>query len=303
MKTKTLAVVEIAIVLCSVFLVATLPAIAAGPTMQKVSANTITTASEDDINWDEIFHPRLDIYGNANEDDTIDMRDTTYIKLVIFGKKPRTDFADANHDGKISMLDVGQTKLVILGKEKELTIVADAEKILTLNMPIEGIAVMYPDSTETVITLGAADKVVGIDTIVNFAMRDFNEISGGQQQKVMIARALAQEADILIFDEPTSNLDIRHQLEVMELIKKLVVEKGISAIMAVHDLNLASRYADRVIMMYGGSIYSAGEPASVLIPENIAFVYGVEVAVKSEDGKPYIVPKRPIKPNGGESEV
>ena len=142
-------------------------------------------------------------------------------------------------------------------------------------------------------------KLLGIE---EFAMRDFNEISGGQQQKEMIARALAQEADVLIFDEPTSNLDIRHQLEVMEIIKNLVQKKGISAIMAVHDLNLASRYADRVIMMNGGSIYSAGKPASVLSPKNIAFVYGVEVAVKSEDGKPYIVPKRAIKPNGGESE-
>ena len=139
-------------------------------------------------------------------------------------------------------------------------------------------------------------ELLGIE---EFAMRDFNEISGGQQQKVMIARALAQEADVLIFDEPTSNLDIRHQLEVMEIIENLVHKKKISAIMAVHDLNLASRYADRVIMMYGGSIYSAGKPASVLIPENIAFVYGVEVAVKSEDERPYIVPKRAIKPNGG----
>jgi iron complex transport system substrate-binding protein len=63
------------------------------------------------------------IYGNANEDEVLDMRDVTYIKLVIFGKKPATTFADANNDGKISMLDIGQTKLIILGKEKMLTLV------------------------------------------------------------------------------------------------------------------------------------------------------------------------------------
>ena len=142
-------------------------------------------------------------------------------------------------------------------------------------------------------------KLLGIE---EFAMRDFNEISGGQQQKVLIARALAQEADILLLDEPTSNLDIRHQLDVMEIIKKLVVEKGISAIMAVHDLNLASRYADRVIMMHRGSIFSAGNPASVLIPENIKHVYGVEAVVRNENGRPYIVPIRHVNPNGGGNE-
>jgi hypothetical protein len=111
-RTKTLAVVKIAIVLCSVFLVA-IPGIAADQT-QKVSTSEVTTASEGDF--------VLGIYGNANEDGTIDMRDTTYIKLVIFGKKPKTDLTDANYDGKVSMLDVGQTKLIILGMEKQLTV-------------------------------------------------------------------------------------------------------------------------------------------------------------------------------------
>ena len=118
-KTKTLALVEIAIVLCSVLLVA-LPAIAAAS---------------------EIYEPGpLDVFGNANEDDTIDMRDTTYIKLVIFGKKPKTDLADANHDGKISMLDVGQTKLIILGKEKKLTFIDILGEAETVNKPIKRLA-------------------------------------------------------------------------------------------------------------------------------------------------------------------
>jgi iron complex transport system ATP-binding protein len=143
-------------------------------------------------------------------------------------------------------------------------------------------------------------KLLGI---VEFALRDFNEISGGQQQKVLIARALAQEADILLLDEPTSNLDIRHQLEAMDIIKKLVTEKGISAITAIHDLNLASRYSDRVIMLNGGSIFDAGNPSSVLTPENIKQVYGVEAVVRNESGRPYIVPIRPIKSNGGENGV
>jgi iron complex transport system ATP-binding protein len=135
------------------------------------------------------------------------------------------------------------------------------------------------------------------------AMRDINEISGGQQQKVFIARALVQEPDVLLLDEPTSNLDIKHQLDVMDAIKKLVSEKEISAIMAIHDLNLGSRYSDRIIMMNGGTIVSAGNPSLVLNAENIKHVYGVEAFVRDELGRPYIVPVRPISPNGGENEV
>ena len=131
--------------------------------------------------------------------------------------------------------------------------------------------------------------------IEEFAMRDINELSGGQQQKVFIARALTQEPDVLLLDEPTSNLDIRHQLEVMNIIKNIVREKQISAIMAIHDLNLASRYADRIIMMNGGEIFDAGDAASVLTPENIKHVYDVEVEVPNHSGRPYIVPIRPVR--------
>jgi iron complex transport system ATP-binding protein len=135
--------------------------------------------------------------------------------------------------------------------------------------------------------------------IEEFAMRDINELSGGQQQKVFIARALTQEPEILLLDEPTSNLDIRCQLEVMDIIKNIVTEKQISAIMAIHDLNLASRYADMTLMMNSGKIFSAGNPASVFTPENIEHVYGVEVKVSNQEGRPYIVPIRPVEQNGG----
>ncbi len=129
--------------------------------------------------------------------------------------------------------------------------------------------------------------------IEDLAMRDFSGLSGGQQQKVIIARALAQEPEVLLLDEPTSNLDIKHQLEVMEIIKNLSIEKGISVIAAIHDLNLASRYADKIILMKGGKIFCAGKPASVLTPENILSVYGVEAVVKNELERPYVIPVRP----------
>jgi iron complex transport system ATP-binding protein len=127
----------------------------------------------------------------------------------------------------------------------------------------------------------------------DLAMSDIKSLSGGQQQKIFIACALAQEPDVLLLDEPTSNLDIRHQLEVLDIIKNIVVEKGISAIMAIHDLNLAARYTDRVIMMNGGHIYAAGVPSAVLTPENINHAYGVEVEVINHNGRLYILPIRP----------
>ncbi|RLG31008.1 hypothetical protein DRN97_09870 [Methanosarcinales archaeon] len=100
------------------------------------------------------------IYGNANEDDTLDMRDVTYIKLVIFGKKPATTFADANYDGKISMLDIGQTKLIILGKEKKLTLLDVSDRTVTVPRPIERIVSLSIDDLRTLAALDAVDKIV-----------------------------------------------------------------------------------------------------------------------------------------------
>jgi iron complex transport system substrate-binding protein len=154
MKTKMIAMVEIAIVLCSVFLVA-IPAIAADQNTQKVSANTITTASEDDF--------VLGIYGNANEDDTIDMGDVVYIKLAIFGKKPKTTLADAKYDDRINVLDVIQTKLIILGKEKKLTVIDSADRIVTVSKPVERIVPFIPAGYETLRSLKVpTDRIVGI---------------------------------------------------------------------------------------------------------------------------------------------
>lgn len=135
-------------------------------------------------------------------------------------------------------------------------------------------------------------EMLDLMDIKDLAMRNFNETSGGQQQKVLIARALAQDVDILLLDEPTSNLDIKHQLEVMEILTELSRTKGISVMMAIHDLNLASRYSDRIIMLNGGGIRDEGDPASVLTAENIRSVYDVDVVVRNEDGKPYMIPVR-----------
>ncbi len=146
------------------------------------------------------------------------------------------------------------------------------------------------------------DKVTETLELLNLqdlAMRDFSQLSGGQKQKVLIARALAQEPTILLLDEPTSNLDMMHQLEVMETISALVKEKGISAVLAIHDLNLAARFSDRLVMLKDSKVYAVGTPNDLLNERNIRDVYGVEAIVMNFLDRPCIVPLRSL--NGGVS--
>ena len=151
-KNKTIALLEIAIVLCSMLIVA-IPAIAADQTTQK-AASAIKTASEDDY--------VLDIYGNANEDDTVDMRDLTYVKLIFFGKKPETELADAKYDGKINPLDFIQIKLIIVGKENELTVVDAADRTVTVKEPLNRVVVFNHGMFVTMRSIKATNKVVGV---------------------------------------------------------------------------------------------------------------------------------------------
>ena len=157
-KNKMIAFLEMAIVLCSVLLV-TLPAIAAEQTAQKASTSaSTTTASEDDY--------VLGVYGNANEDDTIDMRDLTYVKLIFFGKKPETELADAKYDGKINPLDFIQIKLIIVEKEKEITVVDSAGRTVTIYKPVKRIIALTTDAAELLRAIEAEDKIVGVGSYV-----------------------------------------------------------------------------------------------------------------------------------------
>jgi iron complex transport system ATP-binding protein len=137
--------------------------------------------------------------------------------------------------------------------------------------------------------------VLRLLNIERLALSNFNELSGGQQQKVLIARALVQEAEVMLLDEPTSNLDIWHQLDVMNIIRDVVKKREITALMALHDLNLAATFSDRIIMMNRGRIVAAGEPSAVITEENIAAVYQVEAIVRSLSDRPQIMPLRQIR--------
>lgn len=141
-------------------------------------------------------------------------------------------------------------------------------------------------------------EVLQLLGIEDLALTPFNEISGGQQQKVLIARALAQDTGVILLDEPTSNLDIWHQIDVMEIIKSLMHKQGLTAIIAIHDLNIAARYSDSIVMMKKGKIVAAGKPDIVLNGDNLSTIYGIEANVRMLDDIPYIIPlaRIPLKP-------
>ena len=116
--------------------------------------------------------------------------------------------------------------------------------------------------------------------VINTRERKFDELSGGERQKVVIAMALAQQPELLLLDEPTVHLDINHQVQVLEMVRNLNTNNGITVIAAMHDLNLAAAYFNRLILLNKGTIVSDGEPATVLTAINIENVYRTRVRVE-----------------------
>lgn len=124
-----------------------------------------------------------------------------------------------------------------------------------------------------------AKKAMEWTKILSFSERSMDELSGGERKRVFIARALAQEPEVILLDEPTANLDIHHQMDFLDLILTLNRERGLTIVMASHDMNIASEFCDRLILLQGGGIYKAGTPDQVITKENIEKVYGCEVWV------------------------
>jgi iron complex transport system ATP-binding protein len=115
------------------------------------------------------------------------------------------------------------------------------------------------------------------------ADRYLHELSGGEKQRVMIARALAQETEILLLDEPAAFLDLKHQVRVFELMRRLNSERGLTIVAALHDLNLAALFFPRLIMLSEGRIFRDGSALDVLTEENIREVYGIRVRVRRDE--------------------
>ena len=128
--------------------------------------------------------------------------------------------------------------------------------------------------------------------IADLADRRVEELSGGQRQRVWIAMVLAQATDIVLLDEPTTYLDVTHQLELLDLLADLNRERGTTVVMVLHELNLAARYADHLVMMRDGAIVAQGEPALIVDTASIRHVFGLDCRVVDDpvSGTPLVVP-------------
>ena len=145
--------------------------------------------------------------------------------------------------------------------------------------------------------MAAVEEALCLTDILALAERPVTELSGGERQRVLLARALAQEPDVFLLDEPTAHLDIGHQFEVLELVRRLTVERELVTVLSSHDLNLAARFCDRLLLLFQGRVYAAGTPEEVLTPDRLRQVYGVEAEVRRHPrGFIQVLPLSPARP-------
>ncbi|MFV0554076.1 MAG: ABC transporter ATP-binding protein [Mangrovibacterium sp.] len=130
---------------------------------------------------------------------------------------------------------------------------------------------------ESVLDLELAEKYMELTGVLDYRYKIMTELSGGEQQRAAIARALTQEPDLLLLDEPTSNLDIKHQVRILNLLQQLNEEAGLTVLMVIHDLNLASEYCNQLLLFKKGGIYKQGTPQEIITFENIEEVYQTPV--------------------------
>ncbi|MDR2461148.1 MAG: ABC transporter ATP-binding protein [Deltaproteobacteria bacterium] len=131
-------------------------------------------------------------------------------------------------------------------------------------------------------------SIIEETNLVEFAFRNIKEISGGERQLVYIARAMAQQPKIIILDEPTSSLDLKNQLFILNTISNMARDGEYSILMTLHDLNLASMFCDKLLMLKNSRIFAYGDPQDILTQENVDIIYGVRTSVTTEDGYKHI---------------
>jgi iron complex transport system ATP-binding protein len=138
----------------------------------------------------------------------------------------------------------------------------------------------------------AVAEALELTNTLDLADRIVDELSGGQRQRVWVAMALAQQTDLLLLDEPTTFLDVAHQIDLLDLLHGLRETRGTTVVMVLHDLNLAARYADHLVAMSNGRIAATGKPADVVTADRVESVFGLEAQVISDpvSGTPLVVP-------------
>lgn len=138
------------------------------------------------------------------------------------------------------------------------------------------------------------DRALALTGLTNLSDRILSTLSGGERQRAWIAMTIAQQPEILILDEPTTYLDVSYQVEVLELVRRLNRELGITIVMVLHDINLAARYSDCLAAVRGGRLYIAGSPDEIVTEQNLRDIFEIEAAVYRDPvhGCPYFIPQR-----------
>jgi iron complex transport system ATP-binding protein len=153
--------------------------------------------------------------------------------------------------------------------------------------PHQGVLARWTSADEA-----AVAEALRLTDTAGLADRCVDELSGGQRQRVWIAMALAQQTDLLLLDEPTTFLDVAHQVDVLDLLTDLNRQRGTTIVMVLHDLNLAARYADHLVAVRAGRVHANGDPAEVLTADVVRDVFGMESQVVEDpvSGKPIVLP-------------
>ena len=186
--------------------------------------------------------------------------------------------------GMVSAFDEDITRLVPMQRARYLAVVPQAKQLPSAFTVYQTVLLGRTPHLSWLGRPGESDHqrvrlAMERTQTVELADRRVSELSGGEQQRVLLARALAQDAPILLLDEPTTHLDLQHQSSLLNLIRELSTQKNLAILMVVHDLNLASLYADRVALLVSGRLQALGSPAEVLTAEILSQVYHVSVNV------------------------
>lgn len=218
---------------------------------------------------------------------------STLLKLLLGWLSP--DRGGVEVEGRalsvLSRRDVAR-KIAFVPQESRVDFAFTARELVTMGrMPYLGR--FQPEGPAD---LSAVERALDATETRALADRIVSELSGGERQRVQLARALAQETDVLLLDEPTANLDIEHQLALLELVRELVRD-GRAAMMALHDLSLAARFADRVVVLASGSIVAAGKPSEVFTEGLLERWFHIRATLrKAGEAEPLeVIPLAPIR--------
>jgi iron complex transport system ATP-binding protein len=208
---------------------------------------------------------------------------TTLLKCMNAILKPKsgTILVDKEDVLKLEQIEIAR-RLGYVPQRCECARLTAFDAILLGRMP----HIKWNITTEDVMLVEATIKKLHLEEL---ALRYIDELSGGELQKVGIARAIAQNPKLLLLDEPTSSLDLKNQLEILNIVRDVVRKENVSAVMTMHDLNLAFRYADKFLFLKNGTIFAAGSMGDIT-PQTIEEVYGVPVTIQNYMDVSVVIP-------------